>query len=86
MPDGRLNDETMRFNLRKEELSETGAILKKVYQALKEKGYNPVDQIVGYLISGDPAYITSYRDARTMIRKIDRDEIIEELLRTYLQE
>ena len=86
MPDERLNDETMRFNLRKEELSETGAILKKVYQALKEKGYNPVDQIVGYLISGDPAYITSYRDARTMIRKIDRDEIIEELLRTYLQE
>jgi uncharacterized protein (UPF0297 family) len=86
MPEGNLNDKTMRFNLNKEELSETGIILRKVYQALGEKGYNPINQIVGYLLSGDPAYITSYKDARTMIRKIDRDEIIEELLNSYLKE
>jgi len=84
MPDDNLNDRTMRFNLNKEELSETGYVLQRVYRALEEKGYNPVNQIVGYLLSGDPAYITSFKDARTMIRTIDRDEIIEELLRNYL--
>lgn len=81
-----LSDETMRFKLTKEQISETGYVLKRVFQALKEKGYNPINQIVGYLLSGDPAYITSYKDARTMIRTIDRDEIIEELLRNYLNE
>lgn len=86
MPEDNLNDKTVRFNLNKEELSETGYILKRVYQALEEKGYNPINQIVGYLLSGDPAYITSYKDARTMIRTIDRDDIIEELLRNYLKE
>jgi len=85
MPDDNLNDRTMRFNLNKEELSETGYVLQRVYRALEEKGYNPVNQIVGYLLSGDPAYITSFKDARTMIRTIDRDEIIEELLRNYLK-
>ncbi|MDI3548419.1 MAG: hypothetical protein PWR10_2071 [Halanaerobiales bacterium] len=86
MPEDNLNDQTMRFNLNKEELSETGYVLQRVYRALEEKGYNPINQIVGYLLSGDPAYITSYKDARTMIRTIDRDEIIEELLRNYLGE
>ena len=85
MPDDNLNDKTMRFKLNKEELSEAGYILHRVYKALEEKGYNPINQIVGYLISGDPAYITSYKDARTMIRTIDRNEIIEELLRKYLE-
>nr|WP_226984209.1 IreB family regulatory phosphoprotein [Halothermothrix orenii] len=74
----------MRFKRSKEDDNRTGYILEKVYQALEEKGYNPVNQIVGYLLSGDPAYITSYKDARTMIRTVDRDEIIEELLRNYL--
>ena len=72
-----INDKTMRFKIQKEEISEAGFVLKKVSKALEEKGYNPISQIVGYLLSGDPAYITSYKDARTMIRTIDRDEIIE---------
>ncbi|RQD73299.1 IreB family regulatory phosphoprotein [Halanaerobium polyolivorans] len=81
-----INDKTMRFKIQKEEISEAGFVLKKVSKALEEKGYNPISQIVGYLLSGDPAYITSYKDARTMIRTIDRDEIIEELLSSYLAE
>ena len=85
MPEDNINDKTMRFKLNKDELSRTVYVLGKVYEALKEKGYDPINQIVGYLLSGDPAYITSYKDARTMIRTIDRDEIIEELLRSYLE-
>lgn len=84
MPEDNINDKTMRFKINKEEISETGYVLQNVYNALKEKGYNPINQIVGYLLSGDPAYITSYKDARTMIRTIDRDEILEELLKNYL--
>ncbi len=84
MPEDNINDKTMRFNLNKEDISEAGYILQRVYLALEEKGYNPINQIVGYLLSGDPAYITSYKDARTMIRTIDRDEILEELLQKYL--
>ena len=78
------SDKTMRFKINKEDLSEAGFVLNKVSKALEEKGYNPISQIVGYLLSGDPAYITSYKDARTMIRTIDRDELIEELLKSYL--
>ncbi|HHU92829.1 MAG TPA: IreB family regulatory phosphoprotein [Halanaerobiaceae bacterium] len=85
MPADNINNQTMQFKINKEELSRTGSILKKVYQALEEKGYNPINQIVGYLLSGDPAYITSFKDARTMMRSIDRDEIIEELLRAYIK-
>ena len=59
-------------------------ILTTVYQALEAKGYNPINQIVGYLISGDPAYITSYQNARNLMRKIERDEMMEELLKSYL--
>ncbi len=80
-----INDKTMRFKIKKEEISEAGFVLKKVCKALEEKGYNPINQIVGYLLSGDPAYITSYKEARTMIRTIDRDEILEELLNNYLE-
>ncbi|MBQ7247730.1 MAG: IreB family regulatory phosphoprotein [Lachnospiraceae bacterium] len=60
-------------------------VLEKVYQALVEKGYNPVNQIVGYIMSGDPTYITSYGGARTMISKVDRDELLEELVTTYIE-
>ncbi len=82
--DNNKNDQTMRFKPTKEEMSEAGYVIKRVSKALEEKGYNPVNQIVGYILSGDPAYITSYKDARTMIRTIDRDEIIEELVKNYL--
>lgn len=78
-------DETVRFNFddsRKKEVSETLTI---VYHALEEKGYNPVNQIVGYLLSGDPAYIPRYRDARNLIRRHERDEILEVLIRYYLK-
>ena len=59
--------------------------LKTVYDALEEKGYNPINQLVGYLLSGDPAYVTSHNDARSMIRKLERDELLEELVRSYLE-
>lgn len=59
-------------------------IVEDVYRALEEKDYNPIDQLVGYLISGDPSYITSYNNARTMIKSIDRDELIAEMLREYV--
>lgn len=59
-------------------------IVEEVYQALEEKDYNPIDQLVGYLISGDPSYITGYNNARTMIKSIDRDELIAEMLREYV--
>ncbi|WP_326717367.1 IreB family regulatory phosphoprotein [Vagococcus jeotgali] len=77
-------DETVQFDFgdnNKKEVSETLAI---VYSALKEKGYNPINQIVGYLLSGDPAYIPRYQDARNLIRRHERDEIMEELVKSYL--
>ncbi|MGX6961531.1 IreB family regulatory phosphoprotein [Vagococcus xieshaowenii] len=79
-------DETMQFDvndLNKQSVSET---LRIVYHALEEKGYNPVNQIVGYLLSGDPAYIPRYKEARNLIRRHERDEIMEELIRSYLSE
>lgn len=60
-------------------------ILEIVYNALKEKGYNPVNQIVGYIMSGDPTYITSYNGARSLVMKVERDEIVEELLKAYIK-
>ncbi|MCH4179097.1 MAG: IreB family regulatory phosphoprotein [Megasphaera sp.] len=71
---------------RNEEQSVASMILKEVYQALEEKGYNPVNQIVGYLLSGDPTYITSHNNARGNIRRIERDELIEELVRSYVKQ
>ena len=78
------SDKTMYFNFddgKKKDVRET---LKTVYAALEEKGYNPINQIVGYLLSGDPAYIPRLNDARNLIRRHERDEIIEELVRSYL--
>ena len=60
-------------------------MLKLVYEAMKEKGYNPVNQIVGYVMSGDPTYITSHKSARSLIMKVERDEIVEELLKSYIE-
>lgn len=75
---------TVRFTVEKDRSAEIKEILEEVYQALESKGYNPVNQMVGYLISGDPTYITSQGNARTMIRKVERDEILEELLKHFL--
>lgn len=63
----------------------TKAILQEVYHSLEEKGYKPINQLVGYLISGDPTYITNYNGARALISKLERDEILEEVLKTYLE-
>lgn len=64
---------------------DTKSILREVYKALEEKGYNPIDQIVGYLLSEDPTYITTYNGARSLIRRIDRDELLQELVIEYLK-
>ncbi|MGM9571640.1 MAG: IreB family regulatory phosphoprotein [bacterium] len=79
-------EQTMMFQFKIDDMSEIKKIIASVYQSLVEKGYNPVSQIVGYLLSGDPAYITSHGDARNMIRKVERDEIMEELVRSYLKD
>lgn len=78
-------DKTMQFDLNVNKEDMTKAILNDVYNALKEKGYNPINQLVGYLISGDPSYITSYNGARALLRKLERDEIIEEVIKSYLE-
>ncbi len=77
------SEQTMMFKVEGDE-SNAAVIITTVYQALKEKGYNPINQLVGYLLSGDPTYITSYKNARMMIRKLERDELLEELVRAYL--
>ena len=77
-------DETVHFDFRDNDPKNVRETLETVYAALEEKGYDPINQIVGYLLSGDPAYIPRYNDARNIIRKHERDEIIEELVRNYL--
>lgn len=77
-------DETVNFRLGKDGEDRVRVVLKTVYEALEEKGYNAINQLVGYMISGDPAYITSHNDARNLICKVDRDEILEILLTRYL--
>ena len=78
-------DETVRFNLDDSNRKEISDTLKDVYLCLDEKGYNPINQIVGYVLSGDPAYVPRYNNARNQIRKYERDEIVEELVRYYLK-
>lgn len=79
-----MTDDTMKFNLTEERAKELRQILTEVYDALKEKGYNPINQLVGYILSEDPGYITNYKNARSLIRKIDRDEMLQELVKHYL--
>ena len=79
-----MNDKTMTFTVRDEKENEMKRILTTVYDALREKGYNPINQIVGYILSEDPTYITNHNQARTLIRKIDRDELLQVLVRKYL--
>jgi UPF0297 protein clos_1665 len=79
-------NETMLFKPEREEEKDIREILTTVYNALEEKGYKPSSQIVGYLLSGDPTYITAHNGARKLIRAIDRDEILEELLNSYIND
>ena len=77
-------DKTMSFNFEKEKNIHVRQVLKEVYEALVEKGYNPINQLVGYILSGDPTYITSYKDARNKIRQIERDELLEKMVKYYI--
>ena len=77
-------DFTRKFSLNEDRGEEIKAILTAVYNALQEKGYNPINQIVGYILSEDPTYITNYNNARSLIRKLDRDELLQELVKKYL--
>ena len=76
---------TQYFKVEKEQQIRVDDVLEIVYSALREKGYNPVNQIVGYVMSGDPTYITNHRGARSMIMKVERDEILEELMENYIR-
>lgn len=75
---------TIKFKVPCEDKDEMRSVLRSVFDALTEKGYNPINQIVGYLLTEDPTYITNYNNARSMICKIDRDELLQELVRCYL--
>ena len=79
-----MTDETVSFYVEKEKNQKTKEILKSVYDALKEKGYNPINQIVGYILSGDPTYITSHNNARNKIRTLERDELLEKMVRSFI--
>ena len=79
-----MSDLTRRFDLSDMKEWETREILTEVYNSLQQKGYNPINQIVGYILSEDPTYITNFNNARTLIRQLDRDELLQELVRYYL--
>lgn len=79
-------NQTMKFTVDKDNVNEAKEIITSVYEALEEKGYKPINQMIGYILSGDPTYITSYNNARSIIRKLERDELLEELLTSYLKE
>ena len=79
-------DETIKFKLQGGSPEEMKDIMKQVYAALKEKGYNPINQIVGYILSEDPTYITTHNNARSLIRKVDRDELLQQIVKNYLNE
>ena len=78
-------DNTQYFKIQSDQEIRVSEVLQLVYQAMTEKGYDPVNQIVGYIMSGDPTYITSHKGARSLIIKVERDELVEELLRVYVE-
>ena len=80
-----MDEFTRKFDIKRERDDEIYRILSVVYEALEEKGYNPINQIVGYILSEDPTYITNHNSARTLIRKVDRDELLQVLVRAYLK-
>ena len=79
-----MSDQTIQFRLKAETPEDMKVVLSQVYEALTEKGYNPVNQIVGYILSEDPTYITTHNNARNLIRRIDRDTLLQSLVRYYL--
>ncbi len=79
-----VSDKTMKYDGLEANAQSNKEILKEVYAALVEKGYNPINQIVGYILSGDPTYITNYKDARALISKIEKDELLQQLITAYL--
>ena len=79
-----ISDKTMNFRVERDNSVKAKEILKEVYEALVEKGYNPINQIVGYILSGDPTYITSHNNARNLIRKLERDELLEKMVKNYI--
>ena len=81
-----MQDPTRSFSIHEDQEAEVRSILTAVYDALKQKGYNPINQIVGYILSEDPTYITTYKNARSLIRRIDRDELLQILVRSYLND
>ncbi len=81
-----MNDKTMKFSVPNDPEQEMRRTLLTIYDALTEKGYNPINQIVGYILSEDPTYITTYNNARNLIRHIDRDELLQVLVRSYLSD
>ena len=81
-----MSEPTTIFSIYDDKDREIRAVLTEVYSALKEKGYNPINQLVGYILSEDPTYITTYQGARSLIRKIDRDDLLQALLKSYLGE
>ena len=74
------------YKVEKDKMNEARDILFFVYKALKEKGYNPINQIVGYILSGDPTYVTNHNNARSIVRRLERDELLEEIIRFYLEQ
>ena len=81
-----ISEPTAVFSIRDDKDQEIKQVMQLVYGALEEKGYNPINQIVGYLLSEDPTYITNYNNARSLICKLDRDELLQELVRSYLED
>ena len=79
-----ISDKTMNFKVERDKDIKAKELLKEVYGALEEKGYNPVNQIVGYILSGDPTYITSHKNVRNLIRMIERDELLEKMVKNYI--
>jgi len=79
------DNETMMFKVDKDNSEEVRRILLTIYQALEERGYNPINQIVGYILSGDPTYITNHKNARSLVRKLERNELLEVILKYYLE-
>lgn len=79
-----MNDKTIQFSIKDESEQEMKQVLQVVYSALEEKGYNPISQIVGYILSEDPTYITTHNNARSLIRRIDRDELLQAMVKHYI--
>ena len=80
-----MSDPTIKFRIRSNESDEMKKLLKQIYAALESKGYNPINQLVGYILSEDPTYITTHDNARSLVRRIDRDELLQEMLKVYLE-